>query len=54
MSGAGSGSCGEEKGWSQEQFGFDAKLHRTYVSAVEREVRDPTLTVLEKAANALG
>jgi transcriptional regulator with XRE-family HTH domain len=38
---------------SQEEFAFDAGLHRTYVSGVERGVRNPTLTVLEKLASAL-
>jgi len=44
----------EERGWSQEEFADRAGLHRTYVSAVERGVRNPTLTVLERLAKALG
>lgn len=43
-----------EKGWSQEALAFEAKLHRTYVSGVERGVRNPTVIVLEGLANALG
>lgn len=43
-----------EKGWSQEGLAFEAKLHRTYVSGVERGVRNPTVTVLEGIAVALG
>ena len=43
----------EASGRSQEEFAFDAGLHRTYVSGVERGVRNPTLTVLEKLAGAL-
>ena len=38
---------------SQEEFADRAKLHRTYVSGVERGVRNPTITVLEKFAKAL-
>lgn len=42
-----------ERGWSQEEFADRAGLHRTYVSAVERGVRNPTLTVIERLAAAL-
>ena len=44
----------EARGWSQEEFADRAGLHRTYVSAVERGVRNPTLSVLERLATALG
>lgn len=44
----------EERGWSQEEFADRAGLHRTYVSAVERGVRNPTLSVLQRLAKALG
>ena len=43
-----------EKGWSQEALADEAGLHRTYISGIERGVRNPTLTVLEKVAKALG
>jgi transcriptional regulator with XRE-family HTH domain len=43
-----------EKGWSQEEFAFEAKLHRTYVSDLERGARNPTITVVDKLAAALG
>lgn len=43
----------EASGRSQEEFAFDAGIHRTYVSGVERGRRNPTLTVLEKFADAL-
>lgn len=43
----------EAKGWSQEELADRACLHRTYVSAVERAVRNPTLTVIERIAKAL-
>ncbi|MDB5480485.1 MAG: transcriptional regulator [Caulobacteraceae bacterium] len=42
------------KGWSQEEFAELAGLHRTYVSGVERGVRNPTITVVEKLAVTLG
>lgn len=44
----------DEKGWSQEAFAFEAKIHRTYVSDLERGARNPTITVVEKLALALG
>ena len=42
-----------EKGWSQEELADRAGLHRTYISGVERGVRNPTVTVVEKIADAL-
>lgn len=44
----------QEKGWSQEAFAFEADLHRTYISDLERGARNPTITVVEKLAKALG
>lgn len=44
----------EARGWSQEQFAFEAGIHRTYVSDIERGARNPTITVVEKLAVALG
>lgn len=43
----------EEKGWSQEDFAHASSLHRTYISGIERGVRNPTLTVIWQIANAL-
>ncbi|MBW6507874.1 MAG: helix-turn-helix domain-containing protein [Rhodobacteraceae bacterium] len=44
----------ELKGISQEELAFDADLHRTYVSGVERGVRNPTVQIVAKLATALG
>ena len=44
----------QEKGLSQEDFAFEAEIHRTYVSDLERGVRNPTIAVVEKLAVALG
>ena len=38
---------------SQEELAFEAGLHRTYISGVERGVRNPTVTVLSRIAKAL-
>jgi transcriptional regulator with XRE-family HTH domain len=43
-----------EKGWSQEELADQAGLHRTYVSGVERGVRNPTITIVAALAKALG
>ncbi|ODT87385.1 MULTISPECIES: helix-turn-helix transcriptional regulator [unclassified Phenylobacterium] len=43
----------EAQGISQEDLADRAGVHRTYVSGVERGVRNPTITVLEKIAGAL-
>ena len=44
----------ELKGLSQEELAFDADLHRTYVNGVERGIRNPTVLIVAKLANALG
>jgi len=43
----------QQRGFSQEVLGFDAGLDRTYVSGVERGLRNPTVIVLGKIAKAL-
>ena len=42
------------KGWSQEELADQAGVHRTYVSGIERRVRNPTVTILARLAKALG
>ena len=43
-----------EVGVSQEELGFRAGLHRTYVSDVERGRRNPTVVTLYSLAKTLG
>jgi transcriptional regulator with XRE-family HTH domain len=43
----------EKRGWSQEELAFEADLHRTYISGVERGIRNPTVSVLQEIAKAL-
>jgi transcriptional regulator with XRE-family HTH domain len=43
----------QSKGWSQEEFAYEAGLHRTYVSDLERGARNPTISVVDKLAVAL-
>lgn len=42
-----------DKGLSQEELAFRCGVHRTYVSGVERGVRNPTITIVAKIAAAL-
>jgi transcriptional regulator with XRE-family HTH domain len=43
----------EAKGWSQEELADRARMHRTYISGIERGIRNPTITVLERVGKAL-
>lgn len=43
----------EEQGLSQEAFADVCGLHRTYISGIERGVRNPTVIILDKIARAL-
>ena len=43
----------QDRGLSQEGLAFECGLHRTYISGVERGVRNPTVLVLEQIAKAL-
>ncbi len=42
-----------EKGWSQEELAHRAGLHRTFISQVERAVKNTTIAATEKIARAL-
>lgn len=42
-----------EKGISQEDLGFKAGLDRTYISGIERGIRNPSLKNIKKIAKAL-
>ncbi len=43
----------KERGLSQEALADAAGLDRTYVSGIERLVRNPTITVVDRVAKAL-
>ncbi|MED9963002.1 MAG: helix-turn-helix transcriptional regulator [Bacteroidales bacterium] len=38
---------------SQEELAFRCELHRTYIGAIERGEKSPTLNTIEKIANGL-
>lgn len=40
-------------GWSQEDLSFETNLDRTYISGIERGVRNPSLKNIGKIAKAL-
>jgi transcriptional regulator with XRE-family HTH domain len=42
------------RGLSQEALALDADVDRTFVSQIERGVRQPTITTLMKLGRALG
>ena len=44
----------QARGWSQEDLAEAADLHRTYVSGIERGVRNPTISVVSAIARGLG
>jgi transcriptional regulator with XRE-family HTH domain len=43
----------ERKGLSQEQFAFEVELDRTYVSGIERGLRNPTVATLLRITGPL-
>lgn len=44
----------EKNGWSQEELADRSGIHRTYISGVERGIRNPTVTIISILAGALG
>jgi len=44
----------KEQGFSQEQLATKSKLHRTYISDIERGDRNVSIKNIEKIAKALG
>ena len=42
-----------ERDLSQEAFADLAELHRTYISGIERGIRNPTITIVARIAHAL-
>lgn len=42
-----------QKGLSQEELAFRCGIHRTYIGAVERGVKSPTLNTIKKIAVGL-
>lgn len=44
----------ERAGKTQEELSFDAGLHRTYISQLERDKKSPTLDVIFRLCDALG
>ena len=43
----------ENKSWSQDRLAEISTLHRTYISGIERGVRNPTIEIVEQLAIAL-
>ena len=40
----------EQRGWSQEELAAEVGLHRTYISGVERGIRNPTVKIIARLA----
>lgn len=47
-------SLGHNAGLSQKECAHRTKVHQTYLSGVERGIRNPNVLVLGKLAKALG
>jgi transcriptional regulator with XRE-family HTH domain len=43
----------QELDLSQEELGFEAELHRTYISQLERGLKSPSLATIEQLAAVL-
>lgn len=44
----------KERGWSQEELGFRAGIHRTYIGAIERGQQNVSVDNIGRIAKALG
>lgn len=44
----------KERGWSQEEFADKCELDRTYISGIERGVRNPTLLSINRISECFG
>ena len=44
----------KSRGLSQEELGFEANYHRTYISQLERGQKNPSLNAIFRLARALG
>lgn len=44
----------EKLGLSQEDLAFEAEVHRTYISELERGLKNPSLLTIARLATALG
>ena len=44
----------KERGWTQERLSFETGIQRSYISGVERGVRNPTILIIQELAAALG
>jgi len=44
----------KERGWTQEEFGFECKLSRQFISQLERGVSAPSLATIAHVAAGLG
>ncbi len=42
------------KAWSQEELAYHSGLDRTYISLLERGLRNPTLNTIFSIANCMG
>ena len=41
-----------QKGWSQDKLSEVSGLHRTYISGIERGVRNPTVDIVQQISQA--
>ena len=43
----------QRRSWSQDDLADASGLHRTYISGIERGIRNPTLSIIVQIAKAL-